>query len=133
MKTKFARNVLVAALVLLPACASAPNVETTADPKADFSRYRTFVFLQSDPKATGAVTDPLAQNRLRNLITGSLVDRGYAPAAPGQTADLGVHYTGHVTPKQSVLLVGRPAPYSYSWGTGRTEVGGYDTLEYRQG
>ena len=43
--------------ILLSACATSPDVQTTLDPGADPGRYRTFTFVQGDPKATGAITD----------------------------------------------------------------------------
>ena len=101
------------------------------DPQADYLRYRTYVFLEGGPKTEGAITDKLVNDRLRHMIAVRLGARGYAPAASGQPADLGVHYSGKVVPKQSVLMVGRPGPYDYSWG--RTEIGGYDTMDYREG
>ena len=42
-----------------------------------------------------------------------------------------MHFSGKVVEKQSVLMVGRPGPYDYGWG--RRELGGYDTMDYREG
>ena len=122
---------MLAAAALLAACAAPPGIQTTLDPQADISRYRTFVFLEGGPKTEGAITDKRVNDRLRHMIAVRLGARGYVPAASGQPADLGVHYAGKVVPKQSVLMVGRPGPYDYSWG--RTELGGYDTMDYREG
>jgi hypothetical protein len=58
MKTTLAGNVLAAAAMLLAACATAAEVQTTVDPQADLSRYRTFVFLEGDPGAPGARPPP---------------------------------------------------------------------------
>src|SRR5688572_23819827 len=131
MKAKLRRSILVTVALLLSAPATAADVQTTVDPKADLARYRTFTFLDADPKVKGAITDKLVNDRVRNMIAGQLRAKNYAPAGSGQSADLGVHYSGQVTDKQRALMVGRPGPYSYAWGT--TELGGYDTLEYRQG
>jgi len=120
-----------AAAMLVAACAASPQVQTTADPNADPRAYRTFSFLDSTPDGKGAITDARVQNRLRNAVAIQLVDRGYTPAAPGQAGELGVHLTGHVVPKQRALVVGRPGPYDYDWGS--RELGGYDTLNYREG
>lgn len=120
-----------AGFVLAMGGATAADVRTTVDPKADFSKHQTFAFFDAEPKGKGAITDKAARERLRHLIAQHLNKRGYRPVAPGQAADLGVNFTGHVEPKQSVLMTGRPGPYSYSWG--RSELGGQDTFDYREG
>lgn len=125
----------IATFILLTACATPPagteRTETTVNPAVDVGRLGTFAFLEADPKDKGAITDPAVQGRLRQLIMRHLGQRGYQPAAPGQTADLGVLFAGHVEPKQRVLMTGRPGPYSYNWG--RAELGGQSTLDYREG
>jgi hypothetical protein len=121
-----ARVVSLATFILLAACASAPDVQTTLDPQADAGKYRTFTFVQSDPSATGAITDKLALNRLQRMIAGHLASRGYVPAEAGQSADLGVHFAGHVEPKQRVFM-GDSGFYNYNWSRG------YNTVDYRQG
>jgi hypothetical protein len=118
-------------VLILASVAVAADVQTTVDPKADFSRFRTFTFLQSDPTDKGAIADEKVRERLQYMIARQLNGRGYKPAAPGRVGDLGVHFTGHVVAKQRALMTGRPAPYSYSWGRG--ELGGQETLDYRQG
>lgn len=124
-------RVIAPAILLAVQAAAAADIRTTADPAADLGKYRTFTFLQADPKGKGAITDKKAQERLRYMIAQHLGKRGYKPVEPGKTADLGVHFTGHVEPKQSVLMTGRPGPYSYNWG--RAELGGQDTYDYREG
>ena len=124
-------GLLLAAALLLPSCAAPPGIQTTLDPQVDISKYRTYAFLEGGPKTEGAITDKLVNDRLRHMIAVRLGANGYMPAASGQPADLGVYYAGKVVPKQSVLMVGRPGPYDYSWG--RTELGGYSTADYREG
>jgi hypothetical protein len=127
-----ARAILMSAVMLLTAAgAAAADVRTTVDPKTDFAKYRTFSFFESDPKEKGAITDKAVRERLRYMIAQHLNKRGYRPASPGQAADLGVHFSGHAQPKQRVLMTGRPGPYSYNWGS--SELGGTDTLDYREG
>ena len=116
---------------LLAACAAPPGIKTTLDPQADISRFRTYAFLEDGPKTEGAITDKRVNDRLRRIIAVRLGASGYVPAPSGEPADMGVYYSGKVVPKQSVLMVGRPGPYDYSWG--RTELGGYGTVEYREG
>ena len=122
---------LIATMLSVASAATAANIQTNVDPKADFSRYRTFSFLEADGGAKGAIADPKVRDRLRNLIAQHLDRRGYKPAAPNQPGDLGVLFAGHVEPKQRVLMTGRPTPYSYGWG--RTELGGQSTMDYRAG
>src|SRR5262252_6669906 len=124
-------GLFLAAALLLLSCAAPPGIQTTLDPQVDISKYRTYAFLEGEPKTEGAITDKLVNDRLRHMIAVRLGANGYMPAASGQPADLGVYYAGKVVPKQSVLMVGRPGPYDYSWG--RTELGGYSTTEYREG
>jgi hypothetical protein len=132
MKHAMARNFLIAAGALLLAhAAAAADVKTTVDPQADFGKYGTFTFLESEPKGKGAITDKRVYDRLRYLIAQHLNKSGYKPAPPGQSGELGVHFAGHVEPKQRVLMTGRPGPYSYNWG--RAELGGQDTFDYREG
>lgn len=128
------RACVITAAILLSAFAAtlpAADVRTTVDPRADLGKYRTFTFLQADPKDKGAITDKMALERLRSMIAIHLEQRGYQPVEPGQAADLGVHFAGYVVPKQQVFMTGRPGPYSYGWG--RTELGGQDTFDYREG
>jgi len=127
----FARTFLVAATLLLTGAVTAADVQTTVEPSADFAKFRTFAFLESEPKAKGAITDKRANERLRYMIAQHLNKTGYKPAPPGKPADLGVLFAGHVEPKQRVLMTGRPGPYSYDWG--RTQLGGESTLDYREG
>lgn len=119
------------ALALATQVGWAADVKTTADPAADFGRYATFTFLEPDPKAKGAITDSRVRERLRYMIAMHLNSRGYKPAPPGKTGELGVHFSGHAQPKESVMMTGRPGPYSYGWG--QTEVGGFSTMDYRDG
>ena len=127
-----ARMLGLAALALASHVAVAAEIKTTVDPAAEFARYPTFSFLEPDPKAKGAITDKKVRERLRYMIAVQLNGRGYKPAAPGKTGELGVNFTGHAQPKERVFMVGRPtSPYSYGWG--QTDLGGTDSLNYREG
>jgi hypothetical protein len=124
--------VLAVAAILTGGYATSHDVQTTADPTANLAGYRAYTFLETDPKAAGAITDAVAQRRIRGLLARQLNAKGYTQAASVQTADLGVHYSAQVVAKQSALMVGRPGPYSYGWGA-RQELDGSVTLDYRQG
>lgn len=125
------RTLLMVLVMLAASAAAAADIQTTVDPKADFSKLQTFSFFEADPKAKGAITDKAVRERLRYLIAQHLNKKGYRPAAPGATADFGVNFAGHAEPKQRALMVGRPGPYSYSWG--QTELGGVEEMAYREG
>src|SRR5262245_6178111 len=125
------RAFLAAATIVLSACATSPSVQTTTEPGADPGKYRTYAFVQGDPKDKGAITDSLVQRRLQQMVSSQMLGKGYTQASPGQEAQLGVNITGHVTPKQRVFVTGRPGPYDYNWG--RVELGGYETVDYREG
>ena len=131
MKKILAAGFVFVSAMLLASCAAPPGIQTTLDPQIDITRYRTYAFLEGGPKTEGAITDKLVNDRLRHMIAVRMGTRGYNPAAMGETGELGVYFSGKVVPKQSVLMVGRPGPYDYSWG--RTEIGGYNTMDYREG
>ena len=125
------RTLFGLAIILLSACATAPNVETTLDSQADPGKYQTFTFVQGDPNEQGFIKDAMVRRRLQQMVASQLAGKGYAPAGSAQGAELGVNVTGHVVPKQRVFVTGRPGPYDYNWG--RTELGGYQTVDYREG
>ena len=127
------RTLPVVAAIVFGGCATAPDVQTTVDPAANLAGYRAYTFLETDPKAVGAITDAEAQRRIRALLARHLNAKGYTLAASGQAADLGVHYSAQIVAKQTALMIGRPAPYSYAWGHQHQELDGSITQDYRQG
>lgn len=131
MKKILAAGFLLVTGMLLASCATPPGIQTTLDPQADLTKYRTYTFLEGGPKTEGNIADKRVNDRLRHMIAVRMGTRGYMPAPAGEVGDIGVHFAGKVVPKQSVLMVGRPGPYDYGWG--RTELGGYDTMGYREG
>jgi hypothetical protein len=120
-----------ALLMLLSACAAAADTTAKSKAGADIVKYRTFAFVKGDPQQEGVVADRQVRHRLERMITTQLMNKGYAPAAPGQKAELGVNMAGKVMDKQQVFLVDNPTPYEYY--RGRIEAGGYDTAQYREG
>ena len=121
----------VAAALVLAACSTPADVRTALAPDAQIERFRTFAFVQGDVRGPGAITDKLARERLQYNIAVHLGGRGYTPAAPGQAADLGVHYYAQVQTAQRDLMTGYPGLYENRDGS--VEVGGYKEQEYRQG
>jgi hypothetical protein len=120
-----------ALLMLLSACAAAADTTAKSKAGADIVKYRTFAFVKGDPQQEGVVADRQVRHRLERMVTSQLMNKGYAPAAPGQKAELGVNMAGKVMDKQQVFLVDNPTPYEYY--RGRIEAGGYDTAQYREG
>ena len=123
----------LAVFLLLPMAerAAAADVSPKPEVAANVAKFRTFAFVQGDPQQAGVVADKQVRHRLERMVTSQLMNKGYAPAAPGQKAELGVNMAGKVMDKQQVFLVDNPTPYEYY--RGRIEAGGYDTAQYREG
>ncbi len=120
----------LAAVALIAACASAPEVSTTLDPDADPGRYATFAFTQGDPQRLNVVTDPQVLRRLQQMVTRQLAVKGYVAAAPGQAADMGVNFAARVEDAQRVFMTGSGFQ-EYGWRN--RQLGGYETVNYREG
>jgi len=126
------RLLSIAAAIILTACATpGADIKSGAAPGVSFDRYRTFTFVEGDVQGPGAITDKLVRDRVRYLIAVHLGKRGYAPAAPGQAADLGVNYLGQVDAAQRELMTGYPGLYEYRGGS--VDLGGIGTMDYRKG
>jgi len=123
----------LAVFLLLPMAerAAAADVSPKPEVAANVAKFRTFAFVQGDPQQAGVVADKQVRHRLERMVTSQLMAKGYAPAAPGQAAELGVNLAGKVVPGQQVLVVGNPTPYSYY--RGRIEPGGTESVDYREG
>lgn len=124
-------TVAFALLMLAAGPAVCADPAAGSKPSAEIARYRTFGFVESDPQQAGVVADRQVRHRLERMVATQLMNKGYAPAAPGQAAQFGVNIAGKVVPKQRVFLVGNPTPYDYY--RGRIEAGGYDSAQYREG
>jgi len=139
--TRLPASLLVAALLVAMGCATV-RVKTDHDPETDFSALRTFGWLEpplrEQPKpASGEDVDPFAHNtlldkRVRSAVEAELAERGYAPAAAGETPDFQLRY--HVILRDRTRTVSQPVfvgggyhryPYSYS--------GYYGTYTYEEG
>src|SRR5688572_10586432 len=93
---------LVAAL-LLTACQTA-GVRTDFDPAANFTAYRTYHWLPSEPPRG---MNPLMFRRVKDSIDRALAARGYAQASSG---DFGITCT--IDERDQV----RADDYGYGWG-----------------
>lgn len=93
-------GLLVAALLLLAACATGPRITSDADPGADFSRYRTFAFysplaIESDGYAT------LTSSRIKNAARAQMESRGYVYSEG--SPDLWVNLNAYMQQKTDVV------------------------------
>ncbi|MGI8560079.1 MAG: DUF4136 domain-containing protein [Luteimonas sp.] len=104
------------AVVLLAACATGPRVTAEADPRADFSQYRTWAFysplaVEKDGYATPATT------RMREAVRAQMDARGYAYSA--DNPDLWVNLNAYMerrTDVSSMPYVDYAYYYSYRAG-----------------
>lgn len=98
------------------ACATVPNVDSLYDREADFSRYKTFAFAESQSEATGKYTT-LLDKFMKSAITHELLARGYVRS---DNPDLLVNYHVSSKEKTDVYDVHRPSfayyHYRYAYG-----------------
>jgi hypothetical protein len=116
---------IIPALALLVAladgCASGPSIRSQTDPAADFSKYRTFAFLD-EVASDKAAYETFASQYLKTAIAREMQARGFQKA--GADADLLVNF--HVLTKDKVSVSQTPGGYYvyrrgyYGWGAGGT-------------
>jgi len=105
----FARALLLPLVLLFAACANQPEIRTDFDKSADFSRYRTFAFVERlGTDVAGYST--LTTQRIRAAVERELTARGYTPSAVGN-ADLLVNFQGNIKEKERVTEL--PLPMGY--------------------
>jgi hypothetical protein len=76
-KSSLQRPVLIAAVLLLSACASGPKIQTNYDPSVDFSTYRTYGFF-SPMSIEGENYSTIYGAVFREAIGREMEARGYA-------------------------------------------------------
>ena len=64
-------------VLLLAACASSPRISTEADPRADFTRYRTFAFYSPLAIEKDGYATPTTE-RMKAAVRSQMESRGYA-------------------------------------------------------
>ena len=99
---------LLAAAVLLQACASKPDIRADYDHSADFAKYRTFNFverLSTDKMGYSS----LVTQALKTSVTNQMQQRGYQlnTADP----DLLVNFSGKLQDKQEIQSSPSAGPY----------------------
>jgi hypothetical protein len=111
------------ALVFLAACATGPRISAEADPRADFSQYRTWAF-HSPLAVEGEGYATLVSNRMREAVRTQMAARGYTYSA--ENPDLWVNLNAYMerrTDVSSVPYVDYAYYYSY-------RAGGYFAVPY---
>lgn len=101
-------------LLMLAACGPMLDVRFDYDTSADFSRLRTYAWLQ---QPSSAPRDPrihsdLLDSRVRSAVNDELHAKGYAESA--ETPDFRVAY--HVVLKERVAATAFPTSYGYGLG-----------------
>ena len=79
-------------LLLLAACASSPRISTEADPRADFSRYRTFAFYAPLAVERDGYSTPTTE-RMKAAARAEMEARGYVyqPEGPDLWVNLNAY------------------------------------------
>ena len=104
---------LLAATIVVAGCASTPAVRSDYDKSADFSRYRTFGFIDQ-PGGPGD-SKSLVMQTLEAAATREMVARGYTPAT--ENPDLLINFNGKLEDRTDVQSVPGPM-YGPTWGYG---------------
>lgn len=88
-----------ATLLVLAACATGPRISTEADPRADFTRYRTFAFYEPLAVEKEGYATP-ASTRMRAAARQQMEQRGYVYSAA--SPDLWVNINAYMERRQDV-------------------------------
>jgi hypothetical protein len=101
--------VLILAAGAMAGTAHAQKVSTDWDHKADFSQYRTFMWLRQ-PR----MEDPLMRQRVMDVIDAQLTGKGVTQVAEG--ADLGLVVNGATSERRSLTALYDDFPgWKWSW------------------
>src|SRR5882757_4727033 len=104
------RRVLPIGAVLV-ALAFAIDVKTDYDHKADFSRYRTYSWLQAK------ASDSLWEDRITTAVDSQLAAKGWTKVASGGDATVAAIGTTKSEPTFTTFYDGMPGWYWQGWGT----------------
>lgn len=96
--------------VACSSCATGPTVRTDADPQADFSRYRTYVWVYEGPPRG---MNPMLYERVRVAIDRQLQAQNFTPGRPG---DFAVGFTIGARDRVEINDFGPYGPSYVGWG-----------------
>jgi hypothetical protein len=106
-----------AILIAAAIAASANEAKNDFDPQVDFSRYRTFAFVEGiDAGHTGLLKDPVVRERLANFISGALETRSLREVPRDEKFDLAIRYWAAKQDKSEVKTVTTPVYDGMYWG-----------------
>lgn len=97
---------VVVAAGLLAACSSGPTVNSDYNPSTNFSQYKSFGFMATDP-----IADPMVDARIKDGVTAALTAKGWTRT--DQNPDVVV--VPHVQLSEQTQL----NTYNQGWGYGR--------------
>ena len=118
-------------VVAIAGCATQPLIRADHDPSADFSRFKTYGFL--DKLGTDEAYTTLLTKYLKEAVSREMERRGYRYA---EQPDLLVNFHAKVKEKQRVVRSPAGGYYGYRWGYYGPWGGyAYDTYveEYTEG
>ena len=132
---------LCAAVALAAVVACAPlRVRVDYDREVDFSRYRTFDWLEPPPGAgaeTSESANPFARNslldkRVRTAVERELAARGFVKTdgEAGQAVSFRVHY--HVIIRERLAAYSTPDP-AHHWGYHGYHGSGFELTQFQEG
>jgi hypothetical protein len=87
-------------LLVLAACATGPRITAEADPRADFSRYRTFAFYSPLAAEKEGYSSPTSE-RMKAAVRTQMESRGYTYVADGKP-DLWVNINAYMERRTDV-------------------------------
>lgn len=91
-----------AALLILAGCATGPRISTEADPRADFSQYRTFAFFSPLAVESEGYETPTSR-AMRAAVVRELTARGYRQLeGEGAKPDLWVNINAYMERRTQV-------------------------------
>jgi len=131
MRTGRIAMLVMAAMVAVTGCTSMPDVMSDWDRDVDFSKYRTFTWLEPDPSLEESFRLPdHLDRRLRRVVTDVLAEKGFEPAPIPPAADLLLTYYISIRKELKVDLVGTTYYGGYTYGYWPTA--GYSTARVRE-
>jgi len=126
--------IALSAIGILTACSNAPIVRSDFDPRADFSSYRTFAFMQPLSTDSAGYTTLLTE-RLKRAVVLQMEARGYVPRE--KDPDLLINFQANVQTKTQYVP---PPPMMWGFGYGYGFYGGWpgyafgpDVIQYNEG